>query len=124
MTLASKAVTLGLILLATDTVYAFCLAQIFGSLLYVAVNIRYFLSRLLPLLESERWREDFKIANYDKPQLLLIATMVFHSLLKQFINSGSEFVMTFTNVLPLKVQGGQVEAYPIELSISKLFSGI
>ena len=93
------------ILAEVDAIYAFCVAQVGGSLLYAVINTRYFIRRLLPQLEVERWRECFSTFHYGKEHLLLILTMVFHSLLKQFVNSGSEYVMTFTDILSLKVQG-------------------
>src|SRR4051812_22481390 len=105
MTLAGRALTMLLLLMKTDAIYAFCLAQIGGSLLYAVINARYFARWLMPHLEAGGWREKFKSFHYEKGHLLLIVTMVFHSLLKQFINSGSEYVMTFTSILPLRIQG-------------------
>lgn len=54
---------------------------------------------------SGSWASNFLFYRYEKKHLKLIGTMLFHSLLKQMITSGSSYVMTFTDILSLKTQG-------------------
>ncbi|KAI1725007.1 rft protein [Ditylenchus destructor] len=108
LTLLQKIIVFALLLVNTNALTAFCVAQVGASLFYTAVHFLKFWRHYSIIIRRSftgSWISNFvSYASYEKKYLSLIGTLIFHSLLKQLITDGSSYVMAFTKILPLKIQ--------------------
>lgn len=88
----------------------FAFAQVVASFIYLIINIFAFYTmskkRINELPSATSFRSFFPIPNagLERESLKSVTTLLFHSVLKQFLTEGSAVAMTFTNVLSLKNQ--------------------
>ena len=77
--------------------------QLFASFVYASL----FLLRD-PMALFKLYQESFTDVSkngLDKEHQKLLKTFIIHSFLKQFLTDRASFLMTFTNIIPLKTQG-------------------
>lgn len=77
--------------------------QILASLLYLFLFIHKRPFQLIKIYQEAI--KEILHEKFEGGHIRLFKTFVIHSFLKQFLTDGANFLMTFTNVLPLKVQG-------------------
>ncbi|KAL3086925.1 hypothetical protein niasHT_021789 [Heterodera trifolii] len=101
---SQKAIAFFAVLFGMNPLFVFPVAQLLGSLLFV------WLHRSLPFSSSSSSSSNcflFSFASlrlFDSSHLHLLGTFLCHSLLKQSLTDGANYLMSFTDLLPLKVQ--------------------
>lgn len=73
----------------------------FGSFAYIVMYIYSNTAASFQLFTLAHDRSQ----NYKSDQLKLLKSLAFHSILKQALTDGASYLMVFTRLLPLKVQG-------------------
>lgn len=77
--------------------------KVSASFLYVYISI---IPRPCLLIETYKHAiSDAFHSGFNQEQINLLKTILFHSFLKQFLTDGANFMMTFTDFIPLKLQG-------------------
>uniref|UniRef100_A0A914YC46 Protein RFT1 homolog n=1 Tax=Panagrolaimus superbus TaxID=310955 RepID=A0A914YC46_9BILA len=99
LTLLQKLIVFGFILgSSVNHVTAFCIAQMSASLIFAGI---YFI-KWTRIKESS---QSLSAIKYDRHYIKLLGWLIGHSIIKQLLTDGAGYVMVFTNVLSLKMQG-------------------
>uniref|UniRef100_A0A7E4URV5 Protein RFT1 homolog n=1 Tax=Panagrellus redivivus TaxID=6233 RepID=A0A7E4URV5_PANRE len=83
----------------TSPIVALSYSQLASSLVYAIIYIVSFMRSRYPFEEHGRQY------SYEKSEIKLMTSLVFHSSLKQVLTEGAGYVMVFMNVLSLEQQG-------------------
>nr|CAD2157027.1 unnamed protein product [Meloidogyne enterolobii] len=101
--LLNKFLTLVMLLFKINPLVAFSFSQLIASLIYFYLFIRDNKKNIFKIYKTSIL-QFFNLKRFDKGRLQLLKVYLFHSILKQFLTDGANFLMVFSGSVPLKIQ--------------------
>nr|CAD2195549.1 unnamed protein product [Meloidogyne enterolobii] len=101
--LLHKFLTIVLLLFKINPLVAFSLSQLIASLVYFYLFIRDNKKNIFKIYKTSIL-QFFNLKRFDEGRLQLLKVYLFHSILKQFLTDGANFLMVFSGSVPLKIQ--------------------
>ena len=84
--------------------FFFLIFQLIASLVYFYLFIRDNKKNIFKIYKTSIL-QFFNLKRFDEGRLQLLKVYLFHSILKQFLTDGANFLMVFSGSVPLKIQG-------------------
>ncbi|KAL7078660.1 hypothetical protein ACQ4LE_002533 [Meloidogyne hapla] len=92
-----------MLLLKINPLVSFSLSQLIASLIYFYLFIRDDTKNIFKFYKTS-FSQIFNFGGFDNGHLQLLKVYLFHSILKQFLTDGANFLMVFSGFVPLKIQ--------------------